>query len=54
MPERGRILLHGHYPTLLQTRRWILESAGFQVWTATQHAEVEDILSRTSRSICSS
>jgi len=41
----GTILLYGHYPTLLKTRRWILENAGFRVWTATQHAEVEDILS---------
>jgi len=44
VPTRGRILLYGHYATLLQTRRWILEKTGFRVWTATQHAEVEDIL----------
>jgi DNA-binding NtrC family response regulator len=40
----GRILLYGHYPTLLQTRRWILEKAGFRVWIATQFAELENIL----------
>lgn len=44
MPARGRILLYGHYPTLLQTRRWILEKAGFRVWIATQFAELENIL----------
>jgi DNA-binding NtrC family response regulator len=45
VPARGSILLYGHYPTLLQTRRWILENAGFRAWTAAQQAEVEKILS---------
>ena len=33
MPPASTILIYGHDRTLLDTRRWVLEKAGFQVFT---------------------
>ena len=33
MSSVSTILIYGHDPTLLDTRRWVLEKAGFQVFT---------------------
>lgn len=30
------VLLYGRDPHLLQTRQWVLEASGYQVWTATE------------------
>jgi DNA-binding NtrC family response regulator len=40
------ILVFGHDPILLETRRLILEKAGFQVWTATEANEAVQVLVR--------
>jgi hypothetical protein len=35
------ILIYGREPSLLETRRLILQKAGFQVWTVTSLANAE-------------
>jgi hypothetical protein len=41
---RHGILLYGHDSLLLETRCWVLEKAGFDVWTATELYEVKEIV----------
>jgi len=43
MSESPVILLYGHDPVLLMTRRLILERSGFEVWSALDLKEVEII-----------
>ena len=42
----ARILVFGHDALLFETRRLILERAGFQVWTAGEVTEAVQILAK--------
>lgn len=44
MHPSGVVLIYGHDPLILQTRRRILERAGHTVWTAEVLDEVESII----------
>lgn len=46
MYASARILVFGHDATLLETRRLILERAGFQVWTASEVTGAVQILAK--------
>ena len=44
MQPTGTVLIYGHDPLLLQTRRRILEQAGYTAWAAEVLDEVESII----------
>jgi hypothetical protein len=44
MHPTGTVLIYGHDPLLLQTRRRIFEEAGYTVWTAEVLDEVGSII----------
>jgi hypothetical protein len=37
--------LYGHDSRLLETRQWVLEASGYQVWIGTALAEIERMIS---------
>ncbi len=41
MPAQPIIVVYGHDPTLLDTRTWVLERAGYRVLQASQFSELE-------------
>ena len=43
MSAPALILVNGHDPELLKTRRWVLEKAGFQVLVTTSRVEAEQL-----------
>ena len=45
MPTQPSILVYGRDPSLLDTRRWVLEKAGYRVLSAQTLAEAERIAS---------
>ena len=44
MSRPAHILIYGRESSLLDTRRWVLERAGFNVHTTTKSADAEEIL----------
>ena len=43
MPTQPSILIYGRDPNLLETRRWVLENAGYRVFIAHSLMEAEHI-----------
>ncbi len=44
MYSSAEVLIFGHDPVLLETRRLLLNRAGFQVWIAAKATEAVDVL----------